>query len=48
MSPDDLRNAIQAASEARLDKTKVVVFRGNRRLELEITVGRLGIGLRPN
>lgn len=44
-SADELRAAIQAAARAGKRKTKVVVYRGPQRLELEIGPGRMGVNL---
>ena len=44
-SIDDLRAALEAAAEARKEKVTVVVYRGTRRIELELDAGRMGINL---
>jgi len=44
-SLDDLRAAIQAASQAGRAKITVAVYRGPERLELELAPGRMGVNL---
>jgi membrane-associated protease RseP (regulator of RpoE activity) len=44
-SVDDLRAALRAAAEAGKQRVPVVVYRGAKRIELELDVGHMGINL---